>query len=66
MYHAQRYAALGWAGEPEVDPTQDYEERESVEGWELLPADCMDMAHQSVLRDKSVSAGARICSTGSA
>jgi hypothetical protein len=57
MYHGQRYAALGWPGEPEIDPTQDYEERESVEGWELLPHECMDMAHQGVLREKSVVAG---------
>ncbi|KAI0030825.1 phosphatase 2C-like domain-containing protein [Vararia minispora EC-137] len=57
MYHGHRYAALGWPGEPEIDPTQDYEERESVEGWELLPHECMDMAHQGVLREKSVVAG---------
>jgi protein phosphatase PTC7 len=60
MYHAQRYASLGWPGEPEIDPTQDYEERESVEGWELPPTECMDLAHQSVLRDKSVVAGTYI------
>ncbi|KAI0320103.1 phosphatase 2C-like domain-containing protein [Amylostereum chailletii] len=57
MYHAHRYCSLGWAGEPEIDPTQEYEERETVEGWELLPMECMDMAHEAVRREKSVVAG---------
>ena len=57
MYHAHRYAAQGWVGEPEIDPTQDYEEREAIEGWELLPGNCMDMAHEAVRREKSVIAG---------
>ena len=57
MYHAHRHASLGWPGEPEVDPTQDYEERETIEGWELMPKACMELAHQSVLREKSVLAG---------
>lgn len=57
MYHAHRYAKNGWAGEPEIDPTQDYAEREQVEGWELTPMECMDMAHGGVLRERAVSAG---------
>lgn len=57
MYHAHRYAKQGWAGEPEIDPTQDYEERQQVEGWELTPMECMDLAHGGVLREKIVTAG---------
>jgi protein phosphatase PTC7 len=43
MYHAHRYSRSAWAGEPEVDPTLDYQEREQVEGWELTPYECMDV-----------------------
>jgi protein phosphatase PTC7 len=43
MFHAHRYSRSAWAGEPEVDPAQDYEEREQVEGWELTPYECMDV-----------------------
>jgi protein phosphatase PTC7 len=57
MYHAHRYSKDSWAGEPEIDPTLDYEEREQIEGWELTPYDCMDLAYGSVLREKAVQAG---------
>ncbi|KAJ7224232.1 phosphatase 2C-like domain-containing protein [Mycena pura] len=57
MYHAHRYSRSAWAGEPEVDPTLDYEEREQVEGWELSPYECMDLAYGGVLREKFVEAG---------
>lgn len=57
MYHAHRYAKVGWAGEPEIDPTLDYAEREQVEGWELRPMECMDLAHHGVLREREVLAG---------
>ena len=57
MYHAHRYAKLSWAGEPEIDPTQEYEEREQVEGWELTPRTCLQLAFDSVLRDRLVPAG---------
>ena len=57
MYHAHRYAKSGWAGEPEIDPTQDYEEREKVEGWELKPTDCLELAYGAVLRERMVVAG---------
>ncbi|KIP09148.1 hypothetical protein PHLGIDRAFT_29246 [Phlebiopsis gigantea 11061_1 CR5-6] len=57
MYHAHRYAKQGWAGEPEIDPTQDYEDREQVEGWELTPMECMDLAHGGVMREKGIMAG---------
>ncbi|KAJ7759263.1 phosphatase 2C-like domain-containing protein [Mycena metata] len=57
MFHAHRYARSAWAGEPEVDPTLDYEEREQVEGWELTPYECMDLAYGGVLREKAVEAG---------
>lgn len=57
MYHAHRYAKVGWVGEPEMDPTLDYVEREQVEGWELPPMECMDLAHGGVLREREVLAG---------
>ncbi|KAL0581748.1 Protein phosphatase 2C 7 [Marasmius crinis-equi] len=57
MYHAHRYCRNAWAGEPEVDPTLDYEEREQVEGWELTPYACLDLAYGGVLREKFVEAG---------
>ncbi|KAJ7833470.1 phosphatase 2C-like domain-containing protein [Mycena leptocephala] len=57
MFHAHRYSRSAWAGEPEVDPALDYEEREQVEGWELTPYECMDLAYGGVLREKLVEAG---------
>jgi protein phosphatase PTC7 len=58
MYHAHRYSRSAWAGEPEVDPSLDYEEREQVEGWELSPYECMDLSYGGVLRERAVLAGA--------
>lgn len=57
MYHAHRYSRNAWAGEPEIDPTMDYEEREQVEGWEMTPYECLDLAYGGVLREKFVQAG---------
>ncbi|KAK7012874.1 protein phosphatase [Favolaschia claudopus] len=57
MFHAHRYSRSAWAGEPEVDPTLDYAEREEVEGWELTPYECLDLAYGGVLREKLVDAG---------
>ena len=57
MYHAHRYSSSAWPGEPEIDPTQEYEEREEVEGWELLPGNCMQLALEGVLRERAVLAG---------
>ncbi|KAF5357913.1 hypothetical protein D9756_001579 [Leucocoprinus leucothites] len=57
MYHAHRYSRSAWAGEPEIDPTLDYEEREQIEGWEMAPYDCLDLAYHGVLREKLVQAG---------
>lgn len=57
MYHSHRYAKVGWPGEPEVDTTQDYEDREAVEGWELHPRECLKLAYQATLRERSVIAG---------
>ncbi|KAJ8700161.1 Protein phosphatase 2C 7, variant 3 [Pleurotus ostreatus] len=57
MYHAHRYARNAWAGEPEVDPTLDYEEREQIEGWEMTPIECLDLAYGGVLRERFVNAG---------
>jgi len=57
MYHSHRYAKAGWPGEPEVDTTQDYEDREAVEGWELHPKECLKLAYQATLRERFVVAG---------
>lgn len=57
MYHAHRYSRGAWAGEPEIDPLTDYAEREEVEGWELTPTECMDLAYHGVLRERHVLAG---------
>lgn len=57
MYHAHRYSRNAWAGEPEIDPTLDYEEREQIEGWEMTPYECLGLAYHGVLREKMVQAG---------
>lgn len=57
MYHAHRYSRNAWAGEPEIDPTMDYEEREQIEGWEMTPYECLDLAYGGVLRERFVQAG---------
>ncbi|OBZ75856.1 Protein phosphatase PTC7 fig [Grifola frondosa] len=38
-------------------PTQEYEEREQVEGWELSPSECLESAYGGVLRERGVVAG---------
>ncbi|EGO18572.1 hypothetical protein SERLADRAFT_443910 [Serpula lacrymans var. lacrymans S7.9] len=57
MYHAARYSQTAWAGEPEIDPTQEYEEREQVEGWEMTPYECLQLAYHGVMRERFVQAG---------
>lgn len=57
MYHAHRYSRGAWAGEPEIDPALDYEGREEIEGWELTPLECLDLAYGGVLRERFVEAG---------
>lgn len=57
MYHSHRYSRSAWAGEPEIDPLLDYEEREQTEGWEMTPYECLDLAYGGVLREKFVQAG---------
>ena len=57
MYHAHRYSKSAWAGEAEIDPTQEYEEREAVEGWELRPVQCLQLAYDAVMQEKAVLAG---------
>lgn len=61
MYHAHRYSKQAWAGEPEIDPLYNYEEREQVQGWELKPKECLELAHGAVLREKTVEAGKYVC-----
>lgn len=57
MYHAHRYSKTSWAGEPEIDPTLEYEERETVEGWELRPEECLELAYDGVMREQAVMNG---------
>ncbi|KAG6335364.1 hypothetical protein ID866_3727 [Astraeus odoratus] len=58
MYYAHRCCHESWAGEPEIDPTQDQDGQQAqVEGWELTPYRCLDLAYNSVLRDRLVRAG---------
>lgn len=57
MFHAHRYSKHAWSGEPEIDPLQNYEEREEVEGWEVTPQECLELAHGGVLRERTVEAG---------
>lgn len=57
MYHAHRYSKASWAGEAEIDPTQEYEEREAVDGWELMPVQCLRLAYDAVMQEKAVLAG---------
>jgi len=57
MYHAHRYSRGAWAGEPEIDPALDYEEREVVEGWEMTPLECLSLAYGGVLRERFIEAG---------
>lgn len=60
MHYAYRYSRDSWAGEPETDPTQDQGDLNQVEGCELTPYQCLDLAYQSVLRDGQVKAGVSI------
>jgi len=57
MYHAHNYSRDSWAGEPEIDPTQDHEQHEDARGWEITPYECLDLAYGRVLREKLVKAG---------
>ncbi|KAI6039064.1 hypothetical protein EDC04DRAFT_2895782 [Pisolithus marmoratus] len=57
MYYAYHSSRDSWAGEPEIDPTQDQQEPTRVDGRELTPYQCLDLAYHGVLRDKLVEAG---------
>ena len=54
MYHAHQHLRSAWPGEPEIDPTLDNEE---IEGREMTPYECLDLAYADVLREKDVQAG---------
>lgn len=54
-YHAHRYSKNAWAGEPETEPGEFYDE--PVEGWELTPQECIELSHGGVLRERIVEAG---------
>ena len=58
MYYAHCYSRDSWVGEPETDPLQDQGDLSQVEGCELTPWQCLDLAYQGVLRDEQVKAGA--------
>ena len=57
-YHAHRYSKNAWAGEPETEPGEFYDE--PVEGWELTPQECIELSHGGVLRERAVEAGESI------
>ncbi|KAH7889705.1 phosphatase 2C-like domain-containing protein [Phlebopus sp. FC_14] len=57
MYHAHRYSRDSWAGEPEIDPTQDYDIPQRVDGCELTPYQCLKLAYSGILGEKHVQAG---------
>jgi len=56
MFHAARYAKQGWAGEPESETHADLYSN-PVEGWELTPKHCLELAYQAVLRERTVKSG---------
>jgi len=51
MYYASRN------GEPKIDPTMDHEGREQIDGQEMSPYECLDLAYNSVLQEKQIEAG---------
>jgi protein phosphatase PTC7 len=55
MYHAHRCSKTAWAGEPEIDPT--VEDDAKIEGGELVPLDCLEIAYGGVLNERGVNAG---------
>jgi protein phosphatase PTC7 len=57
MFYAHDYSRISWAGEPEIDPTQDHEHHEDVRGREITPYKCLDLAYRQVLREQLVEAG---------
>ena len=57
MHYSQNYSRDSWAGEPEIDPTQDHEHCESIRGLEITPYECLDLAYRQVLQDQRVEAG---------
>ena len=54
MYYARCHAAEAWAGEPENDPT--IEDDQPV-GPTLTPKECMQKAHESVIKEPGVIGG---------
>jgi len=46
-----------WAGRPEIDPALDYEKREEIEGREMTPLECMNLAYGGVMRERFIEAG---------
>lgn len=56
MFHSARYAKMGWAGEPEGEPHVD-SYSSPVEGWELTPKHCLELAYQAVLRERTIQSG---------
>ncbi|KAH0830559.1 phosphatase 2C-like domain-containing protein [Lanmaoa asiatica] len=57
MYCAHNHSRDSWAGEPEIDPTQDHEDHHDVRGWEITPYECLDLAYRRVLGEQLVEAG---------
>jgi len=57
MYYAHQSSCTAWAGEPEIEPSVDLEEHEEMEGQEMTPYECLDLAYTDVLQEKPVEAG---------
>ncbi|KAF8136348.1 phosphatase 2C-like domain-containing protein [Boletus edulis] len=57
MFYAHNFSHDSWAGEPEIDPTQDHGQHEDVRGREMTPYECLDLAYHRVLEEQLVEAG---------
>ncbi|KAF8447971.1 phosphatase 2C-like domain-containing protein [Boletus edulis BED1] len=57
MFYAHNSSHDSWAGEPEIDPTQDHGQHEDVRGREMTPYECLDLAYHQVLEEQLVEAG---------
>lgn len=55
MFYASEAASTNWPGEPESDPTS--EEPVNVQGHQLDPLKCMDVAFRQVKKDPAVEGG---------
>jgi len=58
MYHCARHFSSSWAGEPPSDPIDwDMQPGDTVEGGEMTPHACLELAHTAVLGERAIEAG---------